>query len=323
MDSSELKLLITIAQMYYEQGLTQQEISKKLSIYRTTISRLLKKAHDYGVVSVSINYALNQTSLLEKKIQNQFNLDHVIVVQGDTKDSNEDKLKSMGKACVNYMKQIICDGDVIGFSWGTSLAAVSEQLDESTYKDVLCVPIVGGPSGKIESRYHVNTIVYTIASKLHGKSLLMDFPAILEDQSLRDAIIKSKHYQQISSYWDSLSTAVFGIGSCEVSDKSIWHEFYGWGNEIYPVEQMNIAGDICSRFYDDSGNTVQTMISDTTININSDQLKRVKHRIGIAHSIEKVTSIIAAMKGGYVNTLITTKETAEAILERTSPHNEL
>jgi DNA-binding transcriptional regulator LsrR (DeoR family) len=30
------------------------------------------------------------------------------------------------------------------------------------------VPIIGGPSGKLESRYHVNTLTYGAAAKLKG-----------------------------------------------------------------------------------------------------------------------------------------------------------
>lgn len=317
MDNNELKLLITIAQMYYEQNLTQNEISKKLSIYRTTISRLLKKAQEQGIVSFSINYELSSTFLLEKQLKELFNLTHVVVTHSSDSNTIQEKLNNMGLACADYLKQIIGDGDILGLSWGSSLAAVADQLDSSSYKDILCVPMVGGPAGKLESKYHVNTIVYNIASKLHGKSLLMDFPAILDEQFLRDAIVKSQHYQQISKYWDSLSIAIFGIGSCEVSDKSIWYGFYGDGDDVKPINQEPIAGDICSRFYSYHGQPIQTTISETIINIHLQQIKKAKHRIGVAQSIEKADAIIGAMKGGYLNTLITTKETAQAILDRT------
>ena len=41
--SDDLRLMVKIAQMYYEQNFTQAEIARALGIYRTSISRMLKK----------------------------------------------------------------------------------------------------------------------------------------------------------------------------------------------------------------------------------------------------------------------------------------
>ena len=45
----ELELLFKVAQLYYEQGLTQNEIAKKLYISRSNISRLLTQAREAGI----------------------------------------------------------------------------------------------------------------------------------------------------------------------------------------------------------------------------------------------------------------------------------
>ncbi|WP_392564540.1 sugar-binding transcriptional regulator [Orbus wheelerorum] len=319
MPNDELKLLINIAQLYYEDNLTQAEISAKLGIYRTTISRLLKKAQQQQVITFKINYTLCQTSLLEKQLKEHFKLHEVIIVDTQKDEDLDIKLQKMGYAGATYLQKIITNQDIIGFSWGSSLAAVANQLDSSIHKDALCVPMVGGPAGKLISQFHVNTIVYNIATKLHSRSLLMDFPAILEEKSLRDAIVKSQHYNQIVAYWPKLTIAMFGIGSCNISNSSIWHGFYGDDDQIETLENKPIAGDICSRFFDHQGDSVQTNISDKIINITLDQLKMAKYRIGIAQSSEKVDAIIAAISAGYINVLITTKGTAQSILTQLIP----
>ncbi|WP_051115612.1 sigma factor-like helix-turn-helix DNA-binding protein [Clostridium pasteurianum] len=65
----ETRMLVKIAQLYYIDNMTQSEISKKLGIYRTTISRLLKKAKDDGIVSITIKSDYNQCFELEKQIE--------------------------------------------------------------------------------------------------------------------------------------------------------------------------------------------------------------------------------------------------------------
>lgn len=54
--SDDLRLMVKIAQMYYEQDFTQAEIARALGIYRTSISRMLKKVREQGIVTISINY---------------------------------------------------------------------------------------------------------------------------------------------------------------------------------------------------------------------------------------------------------------------------
>ena len=42
-NSDDIRLIVKIAQLYYEQDMTQAQIARELGIYRTTISRLLKR----------------------------------------------------------------------------------------------------------------------------------------------------------------------------------------------------------------------------------------------------------------------------------------
>lgn len=45
-NSDDIRLIVKIAQLYYEQDMTQAQIARELGIYRTTISRLLKRGRD-------------------------------------------------------------------------------------------------------------------------------------------------------------------------------------------------------------------------------------------------------------------------------------
>ncbi len=69
---------------------------------------------------------------------------------------------------------------------------------------------IGGPSGKLESRYHVNTLTYSAAAKLKGESHLADFPALLDNPLTRNGIMQSQHFKTISAYWDNLDVAPGG-----------------------------------------------------------------------------------------------------------------
>ncbi|MDI6920766.1 winged helix-turn-helix transcriptional regulator [Clostridium botulinum] len=48
------RILYKVVQMYYIDNMTQSEIAKRLGQYRTTISRMLKKAREEGIVTINI-----------------------------------------------------------------------------------------------------------------------------------------------------------------------------------------------------------------------------------------------------------------------------
>ncbi|WP_328804436.1 sugar-binding transcriptional regulator [Paenibacillus apii] len=314
-NNEELRLMLKVAQMYYDNDMTQSEISKELGIYRTTISRMLKKIREKGIVKITINYDLSETFSIEQQLMERFGLKEAIIVPV-TSDEKKAKLKVMGRACAQLLGRIVQDDDVVGFSWGSSLAEVIHELEEPRESSAVFVPMLGGPSGKLESQFHVNTLVYAAAQKFKGTSVLIDVPAILERKETRDHIVESQYFQDISELWDKITIAIFGIGSIGMKGTATWNSFYG--NELFDeLERGGIVGDICSQFFDIGGNLVETSISDRTIAVNLERLKHTKYAIGVAESPEKADAIIGALRGRYLNVLVTTEETARAILERT------
>ncbi|MCO7174923.1 sugar-binding transcriptional regulator [Sporolactobacillus kofuensis] len=314
MDNQELKKkYIQIAQFYYEQNMTQNEIAQKTGINRTSISRILKKIREEGIVKITINYDLKDLSLAEQ-LENRFQLKKAIVVTVEQEQSEQVKRTAIGQATAQLLNTILEDNDVIGCSWGSSMASVVEALEPTErWKNIFCVPMVGGPAGKLESRYHVNTICFQTAEKLKGKSLMIDVPAIVERPSTRDDFIHSHYYKEIAQMWDKVSIALFGIGSINSTGQSTWHAFYG-ESAVEKLKNEQVAGDICSRFYDIKGHVVRTHLTERTLSMPLDCLKKTRYSIGIAESKAKVPGILGALHGGHLNTLITTADTAHELL---------
>nr|WP_302104531.1 sugar-binding transcriptional regulator [Polycladomyces sp. WAk] len=299
--------------MYYEDEMTQSEIASKTGIYRTTIGRMLKKARDMGIVTISINSEFDRIFDLEDCLEKKYGMKEIIIVPSRRVQSREERKKAIGWAGAHFLKRIVKDGDVVGFAWGTTLAAMIDQLGECPKRDAHFVPLVGGP-GIVDSKYHVNRIVYTIANAFGGTSYFIDAAAIVEKVETKEEIINAHYFKKIIELWKHLTIAVVGIGAPISSSNLIWTGFFG-DKEIEELNQLGAIGDICSRYFDQNGNIIYSEISERTIAIELDRLKKLKYSIGIAESVEKVPSIIGAMRGKFINVLITTEETAEAILK--------
>ena len=305
-NSDDIRLIVKIAQLYYEQEMTQAQIAHELGIYRTTISRLLKRGRELGVVTIAINYDYNDSLWLEERLKQKFGLKEAVVAPLESE---------AGTYGAQLFERLLSPNAVIGFGWGRAVSALVEALPESSQpRPLVCVPIVGGPSGKLPSRYHVNTLTYSAATRLKGESYLADFPALLDNPLIRQGIMQSQHFQTLADYWQRLNIAVVGIGSPAIRHAANWQAFYG-NAQSDELEALQVAGDICSRFFADDGMPVATAMQDKTLSIELKTLKQARYVIGLASGEEKYAALLGALRGQHINALVTDRATAEYLVQ--------
>ena len=85
----EERFIIKVVEMHYKQGLSQQEIGKKLNVSRTTISRALAQAKKQGYVQIKINYPEDSAINLEGRLEERFGLKEAVIASS----LNENDLK--------------------------------------------------------------------------------------------------------------------------------------------------------------------------------------------------------------------------------------
>ena len=73
------RFLIKAAELYYRDGLSQQEIAKKLHTSRTSISRALIQARNEGYVQIRIQYPEQSDLALERKLEEKYGLTEALI----------------------------------------------------------------------------------------------------------------------------------------------------------------------------------------------------------------------------------------------------
>ena len=112
-NSDDIRLIVKIAQLYYEQDMTQAQIARELGIYRTTISRLLKRGREQGIVTIAINYDYNENLWLEQQLKQKFGLKEAVVVSCDSEQEDE-QLTMMGVHGAQLLERLLEPGEIIG-----------------------------------------------------------------------------------------------------------------------------------------------------------------------------------------------------------------
>lgn len=115
---NDIDLMVEIANMYFIERKTEQEIADILFFSRSKISRLIKKAIDTGIVNISINYPTTRLKDVEMKLKLRFGVTDAIVIQ--TKEQN-DSLNELCKLAGTYIDELISDDMTSNSVWQSTI----------------------------------------------------------------------------------------------------------------------------------------------------------------------------------------------------------
>ncbi|MFL6026518.1 MAG: hypothetical protein ACJ72K_06260, partial [Friedmanniella sp.] len=73
-------LLLSVAQRYWEQGCTQEEIGAELHLTRWKVGRLLEEARNVGIVQIRVVHPQARRTDLEVALRARFGLQDAVVV---------------------------------------------------------------------------------------------------------------------------------------------------------------------------------------------------------------------------------------------------
>jgi Putative sugar-binding domain len=84
-----------------------------------------------------------------------------------------------------------------------------------------------------------------------------------------------------------------------------------------PPGQVVLRLEVCLRFFDVNGATVKAPLNERVMSITPAGLMQVPRRVGVAGGAGKCRAIRAALRGAWVNVLVTDLDTARALVEDT------
>lgn len=311
--SAELRLMTKIARLYYERGLRQQEITARLGVHQSTISRLLKRARSEGVVRISVAVPTGIFSELEDGIESRYGVQEAVVV--DASNDDEYAARDLGSAAAFWLETRVKPGMIIGISsWSRSLIAMLDSLHQSGEgSNGTVVQILGGV-GNMGSQYHANRLAHDLASRIGANSILLQAPSVVSTAKAREVLSRDPALKVASSFFNKLDVALVGIGAVQPSSLLASSGNVFSVAELKHIRAQGAVGDICLRFFNIDGEPTKSSLMERVIGIDLPTLKKAKTVVGIAGGPRKIEAIRAAMLGGWIDVLITDRFTAEQLL---------
>ncbi|MFZ7131558.1 MAG: sugar-binding transcriptional regulator [Eubacteriales bacterium] len=304
--------LITTAKLYYIDGLSQKAIAKKLKVSRPTVSRLLKSSLREGIVQIRIDEVPSSGIELGIQIQKKFAIEKVIVVPSGS-DINESK-QNTGAAAALYLESTLKNGTLLGIAWGTTLSYVVKNIQHHPLKKIDVIQMIGGLRNKTQDT-DANALALSLASILDGNSYLLQAPFLVKSKILKDLLMDEPHFREHFEIMKNISVALVGLGSSKPELSAQYRSGHITLEDIRKLRREGAVGDICGRYIDIYGNPCHNSFTERMLSISLDDLKKIPTVIGIACGKEKKDIISGALKGEYIDILITDKNAALAILD--------
>jgi len=306
-------LIAQICRMNYLYNLSQNEISSNLRISKSAVSRLLKEGKEKGIVTFQIKDYENRCSFLEEKLEQFYKLKEAVIVSNEGTNSEEDIKKKIVKAAALLLQRRIRENDTVAVSWGTTLAEVVNVINPSFYLNIDVVPLVGGIDNKGRDILS-NEIARKLSKAFRGKYYVLNAPLVVSNLLIKEAFEKENSIKTVIDKAKSADIAVVGVGSSKQDSTMLKQGCFSVKEFDKLIIDKRVIGDICANFYDIWGNIIKFPSQNQIMGLQLEELKHIPTVIGVACGENKKEAILGALRGGYVNIIVTSERVAEYLI---------
>src|SRR5689334_3821712 len=303
--------MVKVARLYHEHRVRQPEIARRLHVSQARVSRLLKQAEADGIVRTTVVVPEGVQTALEEQLEARYGLREALVVEA-LDDTEAGLTRDLGTATARYLEATLTGGDVVGISsWSSTLLAAVDAMRPLPPKAGAqrALQLFGGV-GNPTAEAHAARLTQRFADLTGARPTFLLAPGIATSVEAREALTTDRFVREALDGLADVTLALVGIGALEPSSLLQSSGNIHSERELAALGRHGAVGDICLRFYDADGRQVASEVDDRVIGVTLDQLRQVDRCVGIAGGARKFAAIRGALRGGWVNVLVTDRATA-------------
>ncbi|PMH37083.1 DNA-binding protein [Vibrio sp. 10N.286.49.B3] len=305
-------ILTEIAVAYYQDGATQEDISKKFAISRAKVGRMLKQARDEGIVEITVKYHPVFSAKIEQRLIERFGVKRALIaLDQPTEDLQRNQLAGLVS---NYLTRTLKNGMVVTVGQGRNVSSVAHYTGVITPKDCKFVCGIGGihPRGGM---FNADHICRQLAKKYGGSSETLYAPAYAENKAQKMAFMQNSTVKQTLDLARKADVALVGVG--DMSENSYMVDL-GWFTPDEVVQSrlhQGVVGDFAGYdFFDIKGKTADTVMSDRIIGLGIEEFRPIAEVIAIAAENSKPLALLGALRTGVIDVIATSVSNALTVL---------
>ena len=314
LDRERIRLLVSVAEMYYRDGLSQDEIAPKVGYSRPTVSRLLDEARLTGIVRFQIGHPLEHVIRLEEELAAQF--PGVRFHVGENVASSTGVVE-VGRLAAELLARELKTGQRVGVSTGSTVASVAEHLLHSQTRidrNVTFVQLIGAVAAH-NQMIDGPELCRRFARAFDADFLTLPAPLVARDLASARIFRDDETIAEALAAARSVDVALIGIGRF-VQRNATRDVLYGW-TEPHTRRELASAGavgHVLGQFIGAAGEILSNEINQRIIGLRLQELAAVPRVIAVASGLDKCHAVRAALATELVHDLVIDFDTASTVL---------
>lgn len=307
----EEQLLVRLAWACEIEGMTQADAAKRYGVTRLRVNRALSEARRRGILRVSVDSVFAAAAQLEWRLERKFRLMRAIVVPSPEDGVSVTPLVAAGLGA--HLGDLLQNKELtrFGMSWGNTLNLATRHMQPLDRPDLEIVSIMGGVSrGSDVNGFEITTRLADLCNAQHSL-----FPAPLYAGSPESQAL----FMQQDVIRDMLqkirSCDAIALATGDMKSSLLVRDAMPKGVDPAELIAKGGVGDITGHILNAEGDLIDHPLNGQVIGLTLDEMARIKNVILAAGGMHKVPVIGAALKRGFVDTLVTDENTAQALIE--------
>jgi lsr operon transcriptional repressor len=308
------ELLLRVAWFYYKDELTQDEIARRLSVSRASVGRMLDRARKVGLVSISLNADHLDAFEVSSELRRTFNLTEALVVPDHDKEpADHHRLNArLGLGGAQFMSTHLRPGGTLGVGWGETVSRVIASVNFGAVGPVHMVTLTGGVDGYLQTI--LSSKGETGTEPEATTATIIPTPIVASTPKLAAALKAEPAIQQVLTQACGVDQAIVGVGT-PAADATIVQMGYLAADDVRLLHDRGVVGDILGQFFDADGRVVNLPIHERRIGIELSDLASIPKVVGVAGGLHKAEAILGALRGGFLDVLVTNELVALRLLQ--------
>ena len=303
------------AELYYVQGLKVEDVGKRLHLSRSTVSRMLARARQHGVVEFVLHRTPDRSSRLAAQLNQRFGVRAQIADGGDAAQLGA-RLEVVAEFAARRLAAVSGINMTLAVAWGATVEAVSRHLIFSPTRGARVVQLNGSGNASASNILNAGQLLDRFARAFSASAHHFPAPALFDSAATRDAMWQERSIQRVLGIRRSADVALFSVGALDsdVPDH-LYRSGYLDAVDLQELRRDGIVGHIGTFFLRADGSSDGIAINQRSTGMPLPELRGVRTRILVASGPAKTPAILGALRAGAATDLVLDEITAQALLD--------
>lgn len=304
-------LLYLIAKMYYVDHIRQNDIAKAMGMSNMTVSRMLKRAEDEGIVTFHVQAPNKIDWELGKRVKERYpQLKEALVV---IPDAGENARKVVALAAAEYVRRLVENGGTIGLSWGRTILEFVNALRPSDMPNLKVLQMSGGFLCQDSYEMMPSNMVKVASERMRAIPFFLNAPMFVTSAEIRDSLMKDPLLQYLDTMFDQMDVSVYGLSNITQATTMKAVGILSQ-SDIEELEAKGAVGDVMGYFLNDQGEIVQWSKTPCYMGASLEMAAKAPNALCLATDTHKGAILKLAIEKSYCNTIVISNDLAQALL---------